>query len=159
MECLLQDRRCGLRNLTECPPQSQSDLGPVLLTSCVRRKLFKPSISQVPSWQVSWLDKLCRIAECPSLHCDTQNLWNSLHRIQSPLCSSAVVSTCSSLSSLLHVYGPCLYCYVWAQKQLQPRHHILSMMPRWGTRLGRNRDLQPPLLCCLPGRHLCQTEE
>lgn len=115
-------------------PQNQSDLGPVLVTSYVKGKLLKHSQPQVPSGQVSWLDKLVRIAEWVS----KSVLWYlecTKHRAQGPISPLHLSRFVHMFSSLLPHLCLCHRCHLWAWKLLRPRHHILSL---WC--LGGNSD-------------------
>lgn len=135
MESPAAGREAWVQEPHRSQPQDQSDLGPALVTSYMKRRLLKHFQSQVPSEQVSWLNKLVRIAECMS----KSVLWYlecTKHHAQGPI--SLLQLSClvhMLFSSLIPHLCLCHICHVWARKQLWPRHRILSL---WC--LGGNSD-------------------
>lgn len=158
MESPAGGREAWVQEPHRSQPQNQSDLGPALVTSYMKRKLLKHfqhlrfPLDKCHGW-TNWSGLL---SVCPSLCCDTWSVQSTMHRVQSPLCSSAVCSTCCSLPSsppLSVSYMPCMSMEAIMTKA----PYSFSVMLGWEFRLQRNSHLQPSSLCCLPGVHLRQT--
>lgn len=111
MESPAGGREAWIQEPHRSQPQNQSDLGPVLVTSYMKRKLLKHfqhlrfPLDKCHGW-TNWSGLL---SVCPSLCCDTWSVQSTMHRVQSPLCSSAVWSTCCSLPS-----SPTFVCVIYA---------------------------------------------